>query len=82
MVHCSKAGEFFATPRQGLFQEGKVFSNAGNVRGDQALLYSSNLFNLIDEFWNEEEKKFDLDFENEILKGCVITHGGEIVREL
>ena len=45
-------------------------------------MYSSNLFNLIDEFWNEEEKKFDLDFENEILKGCVITHGGEIVREL
>jgi NAD(P) transhydrogenase subunit alpha len=44
-------------------------------------MYSSNLFNLIDEFWDEESKSFKLDFENEIIKGCVITHEGEIVNE-
>ena len=66
--------------------EGVTIIGDGNwtnfVAKDASVMYSSNLFNLIDEFWNEEEKKFDLDFENEILKGCVITHGGEIVREL
>ena len=32
-------------------------------------------------FWNEEEKSFALDFENEI-SACVITHGGEVVNEV
>ncbi len=49
------------------------------VAKDASVMYSSNLFNLIDQFWDQEEKSFKLDFENEILKGCVITHGGEIV---
>ena len=52
------------------------------VAKDASVMYSSNLVNLIDEFWDEEEKSFDLDFENEIVKGCVITHEGEIVRKL
>ncbi len=51
------------------------------VAKDASVMYSSNLFNLIDEFWNEEAKNFNLDFENEILKGCVITHEGKIVNE-
>jgi len=45
-------------------------------------MYSSNLYNLIDEFWNEDEKTFNLDFENEIIAGCVITHKGEVVSEM
>ncbi len=51
------------------------------VAKDASVMYSSNLYNLIDEFWDEEAKSFKLDFENEILKGCVITHEGEIVNE-
>jgi NAD(P) transhydrogenase subunit alpha len=42
-------------------------------------MYSSNLFNLVSEFWDEEGKAFNLDLEDDILAGCVITHGGEIV---
>ncbi len=52
------------------------------VARDASVMYSSNLYNLIDEFWDEENKSLKLDFENEILKGCVITHGGEIVSEM
>ena len=44
-------------------------------------MYSNNLFNLIDEFWDREETKLDLDPEDEIVQGCVITRGGAIVNE-
>jgi NAD(P) transhydrogenase subunit alpha len=51
------------------------------VARDASQMYSSNLFNLVDEFWNAETKTFDLDFENEIAIGCVITNDGEVVNE-
>ena len=44
-------------------------------------MYSSNLFNLLTEYWNEEEKKLELDLGDDILKGCVLSHGGSIVNE-
>lgn len=44
-------------------------------------MFSANLFNLVDEFWDEESGTFDLDLGDDILKSCVITHGGEVVNE-
>lgn len=44
-------------------------------------MFSSNFFNLIDEFWDKESGTFGLDLEDDILKSCVITHGGEVVNE-
>jgi NAD(P) transhydrogenase subunit alpha len=52
-----------------------------NVSKDASQMYSSNLFNLLTEYWNEEEKKLELDLEDDILKGCVLSHGGSIVNE-
>jgi NAD(P) transhydrogenase subunit alpha len=54
---------------------------ANVVSRDASQMYSSNLFNLVDEFWNAETKTFDIDFENEIAAGCVITSDGEVVNE-
>lgn len=51
------------------------------VAKDASVMYSSNLFNLLDEFRDQETKDFKLNFEDEILRGCVITHQGEIVSE-
>ena len=48
---------------------------------DASQMYSSNLFNLVTEFWDEETKTFDLNLEDDILQGCVITHDGAIVNE-
>jgi NAD(P) transhydrogenase subunit alpha len=66
--------------------EGVKIIGTGNwtnfVAKDASVMYSSNLYNLIDEFWDQEEKTFKPDFENEILKGCVITHNGEIQNEM
>ncbi len=58
----------------------------GNLPGRVAVhasqMYSSNLCNLVQEFWNAEEKRFDLNFDDEIIQGCVITHQGKIVNEM
>ena len=44
-------------------------------------MYSNNLVNLIEHFWNDEEKTVDLDPEDEIVSNSVITRGGAIVNE-
>jgi NAD(P) transhydrogenase subunit alpha len=53
----------------------------GRVAVHASQMFSSNMFNLISEFWNSEEQSFHLNFNDEIIKGCVITHQGEIVNE-
>jgi NAD(P) transhydrogenase subunit alpha len=42
-------------------------------------MYSNNLTNLIDEFWNKEKKHFELKLEDDIIKSCLMTHGGNVV---
>jgi NAD(P) transhydrogenase subunit alpha len=44
-------------------------------------VYSANLVNLIEEFWDKPEKKFVLKLDDEIIKGCLVTHGGKVVNE-
>lgn len=44
-----------------------------------SLMYSNNLYNLLDEFWNNETKKFDLKLDDDIIQSCLITHAGKIV---
>jgi NAD(P) transhydrogenase subunit alpha len=52
---------------------------SGQVCRDASNMYSNNLFNLVNEYWNVEQKTFDLDLNDDILAGCVITHAGKIV---
>lgn len=54
---------------------------ANHVPRDASQMYSSNLFNLIEEFWNKDEKRMALNFEDDIIQGCVITHDGAIVNQ-
>jgi len=65
---------------------GVLIIGLGNLPGRVAVhasqMFSSNLYNLVEEFWNTEEKRFDLNFDDEIIKGCVITHQGQIVNEM
>ncbi len=49
------------------------------VAQNASLMYSNNLFNFLDEFWNTEKKMFELRTDDEIIKSCLITHGGTIV---
>jgi len=52
---------------------------ANIVARDATTMYANNLFNLVEDTWDEEAKAFVLDLENDILPGCVITHGGAVV---
>jgi len=44
-------------------------------------VYAANLVALVEEFWDKKEKTFVLKLDDEIIKGCLITHGGKIVNE-
>ncbi len=53
----------------------------GRAATHSSQVYSANLGNFLEHFWDKEGGAFKLDLEDEILKGCVLTHGGEIVHE-
>ncbi len=44
-------------------------------------MYSSNLTHMITHFWDEESKSFNLDRDDEIIQGCLLTAAGEVVNE-
>jgi NAD(P) transhydrogenase subunit alpha len=54
---------------------------ANEVARDASQMYAGNLFALVEDNWNEESNSFVVDFEDDILPGCIITHGGEVVHE-
>jgi len=63
--------------------DGVLIIGLGNLPGRVAVhasqMFSSNLYNLIDEFWDSEAKRFALNFEDEIIKSSLITHEGQII---
>jgi NAD(P) transhydrogenase subunit alpha len=71
---------------QEIDSDGVRIIGLGNLPGKVAIhasqMFSSNLYNLVEEFWDLEKKRFDLNFEDEIIQGCVITHQGQIVNEM
>lgn len=42
-------------------------------------MFSSNLYNFMEHFWDKEAKNFTLNRDDQILQGCLVTHEGEIV---
>lgn len=51
----------------------------GRVAINASQMYSNNLTSFIEEFWDAEKKKFNLNLNDDIMKGCLITHGGVII---
>ena len=54
---------------------------SGQVCRDASNMYSNNLTNLFTEYWNVDQKLFEIDLQDDILSSCVITHRGEITNE-
>jgi len=50
----------------------------GRVAVHASQVFSANLTSLIEEFWDKEGKRFVLNLDDEIIKGCLITHNGEV----
>lgn len=53
----------------------------GRVAVTASQMYSSNLANFVDHFWDKEAKTFNLKEEDEIFKGGLVTHKGELFSE-
>ena len=53
----------------------------GELPFHSSQVYSSNIFNLIDEFWNEEKKQLNIDVTDEILSICLISHEKEYINK-
>jgi NAD(P) transhydrogenase subunit alpha len=66
--------------------QGVTILGLGNLPGRAAAnasqMYSANLSNLVEHFWDDEAKTFTLNFEDEIIQGCVVTHEGELYNEM
>ena len=54
---------------------------ASEVPSAASQMYAANIFNLIDEFWDEDSKRMTLDFSNDLI-GCLITHEGKVVNDV
>jgi NAD(P) transhydrogenase subunit alpha len=74
-----------SSPDETVVQNGVSIIGVSNlpshVAKDASQMYSSNLYNLVSEYWDEENTTFNLNLDDDILKGCVITHAGDIVNE-
>jgi len=44
-----------------------------------SMLFARNLLNFMTAFWDKEAKHFNLDWADDILKGCAVTHEGKVV---
>ncbi len=44
-------------------------------------VYAENLFNLIGEFWDKQQKAFVLKMDDDIINSCLVTHDGKIVNQ-
>mgnify|MGYP006101157459 FL=1 len=54
----------------------------GEVAYHASQVYGTNIYNMIEEFWNSETKSFSIDTSDEILSGCLVTHEGHVVNKL
>jgi NAD(P) transhydrogenase subunit alpha len=53
----------------------------GTVPVHASQMFASNITALLAEFWDKESKTLKLNLDDDILKSCVVTHGGRIVNE-
>jgi len=56
-------------------------NSSSNVASHASQMYSSNLLSFITEFWDDETKDLKLRLDDEIIKGCLVTHENEIFSE-
>ena len=48
---------------------------------DASKMLSGNISAFLTHFYNKESKELDVKLEDEIMKGCLITKGGEIIHD-
>ena len=73
-------------PNENLDLNGITIVGNTNLPGEVAMhasqVYSANIFNLIDEFWDKKNSILEITIEDEILSGCMVTHKGEFINSI
>ena len=73
-------------PNENLNLNGITIVGNTNLPGEVAMhasqVYSANIFNLIDEFWDKKNSILEITIEDEILSGCLVTHKGEFINSI
>ncbi len=54
----------------------------GQVAQTASQMYSANLANFVGHFWDKENNRFHLKLDDEIIKGALVTHDGELFSEM
>lgn len=78
-VECVKQGEEIAV--NGVKIVG-LENLPGHVPVHASQMYSANMGNLIEHFWDKDSGAFTLNLDDEIMRGCLIVHEGEICNGL
>tara|TARA_A100001011_G_scaffold372952_1_gene431862 strand:- start:51 stop:1178 length:1128 start_codon:yes stop_codon:yes gene_type:complete len=75
-----------SVPDENLELNGITIVGNTNLPGEVAIhasqVYSANIFNLIDEFWDQKNSILEITTSDEILSGCLVTHKGEYVNSM
>ena len=73
-------------PNENLDLNGITIVGNTNLPGEVAMhasqVYSANIFNLIDEFWDKKNSILEITIEDEILSGCLVTHKGKFINSI
>ncbi len=75
-VECSRLGEAVDVNGVKVIGYGNL---PGRVPVHAAQMFASNVGNMIEHFWDKEKKMFVLNTDDEIIKGCLVAHGGQVV---
>ena len=78
-VECSKLGEEALV--NGVLVLG-LENMPGRVSLHASQMFANNVANFVEHSWDKEGKTFKLNLEEDILKGCVVTHGGNLVNDM
>tara|TARA_B100000925_G_scaffold287205_1_gene266124 strand:+ start:3479 stop:4618 length:1140 start_codon:yes stop_codon:yes gene_type:complete len=54
----------------------------GHVAHVASQLFGNNVLNFVESYFDKEKKKFNLNLEDEIIQGCLMTHKGQTVNEM
>lgn len=53
----------------------------GRVAVNASDMLAANFANLLEHFWDKDAKQLKLNLDDEILKGCLVTHQGKILKD-
>ncbi len=78
-VEGSKLGETVITDNGVIIMSGDMLER--QVPYDASKMFSGNISAFLTHFYNKEQKEFLVNTEDEIMQGCLLTQGGQIVHE-